>query len=295
LHPIIIKIPVPFIGQVPIYSYGVMLGLSFIGGWYLAIRFAERDGLDSEKMKKCYVQTAFCAVIGARLLYFIANPAKMSSPWDFFKVNEGGLVAYGGFLGGLLGSVAFCWANKVRLLAWADCAVPSLGLGLACTRIGCFLYGCDFGAPTQVAWAVRFPREAPAWDRQLDLGLITASDAHSLGVHPTQLYESAFGLVLLGLTLAVRRYRRFSGEVFLFFFAAYGVVRSYFETLRADTQRGGIGPVTTSQIIGLSSLALAIAAYVVLYRRWKANPRASRLWELPAPEPEPVARTKKRK
>ena len=294
MHPILIKIPIPGIGEVPIYSYGVMLGLSFIGGWYLALWLAGRDGLDPEKMKKCYVQTAFWAVIGARLLYFITNPSRMNSPLDFFKVNEGGLVAYGGFLGGLLGSWSFCWRNNVRLLAWADCAVPSLGLGLAFTRIGCFLYGCDFGAPAQVAWAVRFPHDAPAWDRQVDLGLITASDAYSLPVHPTQLYESAYGLVLLGLTLLVRRYRRFSGEVFLFFFAAYGTVRSYFETLRADTQRGGLGPLSTSQIIGLGSLALAIAGYVVLYRRWKANPQAARLWE-PAPEPEPAARTKKRR
>jgi phosphatidylglycerol:prolipoprotein diacylglycerol transferase len=193
LFPVLIRIPVPGIGPVPIYSYGVMLGLSFIGGWYLAIHFATRDRLDPETMKKCYVQTAFWAVIGARLLYFIANPSRMTSPLDFFKVNEGGLVAYGGFLGGVLASWAFCWKHRISLLAWADCAVPSLGLGLVFTRIGCFLYGCDFGAPAQVAWAVRFPRTAPAWDRQQDLGLIGATDAHSLPVHPTQLYESALG------------------------------------------------------------------------------------------------------
>jgi phosphatidylglycerol:prolipoprotein diacylglycerol transferase len=221
----------------------------------------------------------------------------MNSPFDFFKVNEGGVVAYGGFLGGLIGSWVFCARHRIPILQWADCAVPSLGLGLAFTRIGCFLYGCDFGAPAPVAWAVRFPRNAPAWDRQLDLGLIAASDARSLPVHPTQIYESLYGLVLLGLTLLVRRYRRFSGEVFLVFFAAYGTVRSYFETLRDDTQRGHVGFLTTSQFIGLGSLLLAVVAYVVLYRRWKADPQASRLWErepVPAPARGPVRGKKRR-
>jgi phosphatidylglycerol---prolipoprotein diacylglyceryl transferase len=276
-----------------------MLGLSFIGGWYLAIGMARRDRLDPDKIRRCYVQSALWAVIGARLLYFITNPSRITSPGDFivdfFKVNEGGLVAYGGFLGGLLASWAFCWRNGIPLLQWADCAVPSLGLGLACTRIGCFMFGCDFGAPAKVAWAVRFPKGSPAWDRQVQLEQIARTAALSLPVHPTQIYESLLGLGLLGLTLLVRRWRRFSGEVFLVFFGVYGLVRAYFETLRADTQRGNVGPLTTSEFIGLVSLALTVAGYVFLYRRWKADPQAARLWERPAEDPLPAPRSSKKR
>ena len=294
MRPILFKIPIGGYFDIPIYFYGVMLGLSFVGGWHLALALARRDGLDQEQVRRCYTWTALCAVIGARLLYFVANPDRMDSPIDFFKVNEGGLVAYGGFLGGLLASWAFCWKHRISILRWADCAVPSLGLGLALTRIGCFMSGCDYGAPTQVAWAVRFPRDAPAWNRHLDLGQISATDAMSLPVHPTQLYESLFGLGLLGLTLLVRRWRRFSGEVFLVFFAAYGLVRSYFEALRADTQRGNVGPLSTSQFIGLSSLLLAATGYIYLYRRWKANPQAARPWEQPATAAPPLPAKKRR-
>src|SRR4051794_23070420 len=35
---------------VPIYSYGVMLGLSLVVGWYLTLGLAERDGLPKETM-----------------------------------------------------------------------------------------------------------------------------------------------------------------------------------------------------------------------------------------------------
>ncbi|MEK6607015.1 MAG: prolipoprotein diacylglyceryl transferase [Myxococcota bacterium] len=289
MRPYVLKIPMPawFCGlvdrqscDVPIYSYGVMLGISFIVGWYLASWLAQKDGLPVEKVARLYVRTAVGAIIGARVLYFVANPDRMESPLTFLKVWEGGLVAYGGFIGGLIASTIFCRMNGISLLQWADCAVPSLGTGLFFTRIGCFLYGCDFGGTTDAAWAVRFPRSSPAWHEQVRHGLIDLDAARSLPIHPTQLYESLFGLGLFALAMLVRRYRRFSGEVFLAFFATYGVVRSYFETLRVDPQRGGFGPLTTSQWIGLTSLLLAIAAYVVLYRRYRANPSAARLWEL---------------
>ena len=62
-----------------------------------------------------------------------------------FSSTHRGLVAYGGFIGGLIGSWAFLAPKKIRLLAWADDAVPSLASGLLITRIGCYLFGCDFG------------------------------------------------------------------------------------------------------------------------------------------------------
>src|SRR5262245_49394392 len=42
----------------PIYSYGVMLGLSLVVGWYLTLTLASRDGLPKETMANCYVITA---------------------------------------------------------------------------------------------------------------------------------------------------------------------------------------------------------------------------------------------
>jgi phosphatidylglycerol:prolipoprotein diacylglycerol transferase len=141
-------------------------------------------------------------------------------------------------------------------------------VGVAIGRIGCLLHGCDFGAVSDLPWAVTFPQGAPAWDRHVELGLIARSAPRSLPVHPSQLYESLTGLGLLGLTLAWRRVRRFPGEVLCGFFFAYGVIRAgLLEPLRADPQRGGIGPVSTSQLIGALSVTLAAAGYLVLLRR----------------------------
>src|SRR5262249_26576869 len=147
------------------------------------------------------------------------------------KVNQGGLVAYGGFLGGFLFGLVYCRLKGLSLLAWADCVVPSLGTGLGLTRVGCFLFGCDFGKPAEgLAWAVQFPKESPAWAQQLKQGLIAASDLHSLPVHPTQIYESLAGFALFGLVMLVRRFRTFSGQMFVTFTMAYAGIRFYIET-----------------------------------------------------------------
>ena len=270
--------------HLPLYSYGVMLGLSLIVGWYIVLGLCEREGqgMTREKMGSLYVWTAVCSVVAARLLYVLTNLDRFDNLIDVVKVNQGGLVAYGGFIGGFLTGIVYCQVKRLRLLSWADCVVPSLGTGLMFTRVGCLMFGCDFGKVTSASWAVTFPAHSPAWNEQLRAHLIAADAVRSLPVHPTQIYESLIGLSLFGLVMLVRRYRQFSGQMFCVFTMAYGVLRFFVETLRADEQRGEIGPLSTSQFIGLVTSVLAAAVYVWLYRRWKRDPQAARYWELPA-------------
>lgn len=274
MRPILIQL-----GPLPIYSYGVLLGLSLVVGWYLTLKLCERDGMDRETMGRCYVWTAVSAVIGARLLYVFTNLERFDSFLDVFKVNQGGLVAYGGFLGGFVGAAIFCRWKGIRLLAWADCAVPSLCTGLMITRIGCLLYGCDFGKPYDGAWAIRFPAGAPAFNQQRVEGLLGPDATQSLPVHPTQLYESLNGLILFAVVMLVRRYRTFSGQMFVAFTMGYAVLRYYVEALRADEQRGSVGPLSTSQFIGVTTFLAGAALLAWLYSRYRKDQPAMRLWE----------------
>src|SRR4051812_20151595 len=118
------------IGKLPIYSYGVMLGLSLVVGWYLTLGLAEREGLPKETMANCYVATALAAVAGSRVLYILTNLDEFDSLGAMFDIRRGGLVAYGGFLGGFIGSLFFLRSHRLPLLPWADVAVPSLASGL---------------------------------------------------------------------------------------------------------------------------------------------------------------------
>jgi phosphatidylglycerol:prolipoprotein diacylglycerol transferase len=280
---------------VPIHSYGVMLGTSMIVGWFLAMRLARQDGIPEEQAGAVYMWTAVWSIVGARILYVIANFGEFEHFFDIFKVWNGGLVAYGGMIGGFLASWYGCHKRGIALLRWADCSAPSVVLGTAITRIGCLLYGCDYGHKTDVAWAIRFPKApplgappAPAWlDHHQNLGLPTDA-AFSFPVHPTQIYELLAGLFLFALLMYLRKVRKFSGEVFLGWVIGYGILRPIIEIYRDDKQRGSVGPLSTSQFIGMVSVVLGLALLVQLVRRYRQDPEGSRLWEAPLPAAAPV-------
>jgi phosphatidylglycerol---prolipoprotein diacylglyceryl transferase len=297
---------------VPIYSYGVMLGTSLVAGWFLAMRFAAEDQIDPQEAGTIYMWTAVWAIIGSRVLWFInvlTDPTAQSSVsmLDLFKIWQGGLVAYGGMIGGFLASWYGCHKRKIPLLKWADVSAPSVVLGTAITRMGCFLFGCDYGAPSNTPWAISFPgpntsllhglvhggpQGSPAWQHHVhDLGMSAAAD-WSYRVHPTQLYESLAGLFLFGLLMFIRRHRKFSGQVFLGWVLGYGILRPIIEHFRDDEDRGLYPfPFTehlkfsTSQYIGGISVILGLGLLVALMRRYRRDPDSLRLWLTPALTP----------
>ena len=270
--------------QLPIYSYGVMLGLSLIVGWYLTLGLAEREGLPKEVMANCYVVTALAALAGSRVLYIVTNLDEFQTFADVFAMRRGGLVAYGGFIGGFLGSWGYLASQRLRLMPWADVAVPSLASGLLITRIGCYLFGCDFGkrlsdtAPAFLQKLGTFPHwttgtldggeGAPAYVRHLeqfrgtDLGARLIRDNHSLAVHPTQIYESLVGAGLLVLLLAQRRHQKFRGQIFFLFVFGYGFARFLLETIRDDVERGSYGPVMSEHVLVPLALLLFGLAFI---------------------------------
>ncbi len=258
MRPILLQLPF----GIPLYSYGLMLTASVIAGRLLAIRLAARAGIDTKLADRCATWTLIGAVAGARLLYVVTNVDQFSNPLEIVAWWKGGVVAYGGFLGGLGAAIAFCRFHRISLLAWADCVAPSLCLGLAITRVGCFLAGCDFGREWHGAWAVRFPANSPASLEQARLGQLSSAALESLPVHPTQLYESLAGVALLFFVFAVRRRQRRAGPALAAFAMGYGVLRFLIEIVRADPNRGAIGSWSTSQIIAAATF---VAAAVLLY------------------------------
>ncbi len=266
---------------VPIYAYGVMLGTSMVVGWFLAMRLAKQDGIPQEQAGSLYMWTAVWSIVGARLLYVIVQWKEFTSPLEIVMVNRGGLVAYGGMIGGFLASWYGCRKRKIPLLRWADVSAPSVILGTAITRVGCLLFGCDYGQRTGLPWAIQFPQGSPAWRDHAENFQLAKDALHSFPVHPTQVYEMIAGLSVFGLVMLLRRVRRFSGQPFLGWVIGYGILRPIIEAFRDDDQRGSVGPLSTSQFIGLVSVLLGIGLMVVLWRRYRTNPEGMRLWEVP--------------
>ena len=281
---------------VPIYAYGVMLGTSLVVGWFLAMKLAKQDSIDQQEAGTIYMWTAVWSIVGARLLYVITNISEFTSITEVVMVNRGGLVAYGGMIGGFLASWYGCHKRKIPLLQWADVSAPSVVLGTAITRMGCFLFGCDYGARSSLPWAVSFPGPnplapsgSPAWQHHVHYYGLAKDAAASFPVHPTQIYEVLVGLFLFGLLMLIRRYRTFSGQVFLGWVLGYGILRPLIEVLRDDDQRGNVGPLSTSQFIGIVSVVLGLGLLVALVRRYRRDPEGLRLWLKAPPQPATTA------
>jgi len=262
--------------SLPIYSYGAMLCASLVVGWFLTLWLGTRDGLPRELLANCYFVTAIAALVGSRMLYVLTNLHEFRDLLDVLAVRRGGLVAYGGFVAGFFGSWWYLRRRAVALLPWADIAVPSLASGLLLTRVGCYLFGCDFGKPLSSlapSWLKRlgtFPRwpsdvldgaGSPAWLQHVDQRGLSVSSLTSLPVHPTELYESLVGALLLLLLWRVGKARRFPGESFFAFTFGYGYLRFWVELWRDDNERGSFGPALPEQLIVPALLLIFAAAF----------------------------------
>jgi phosphatidylglycerol:prolipoprotein diacylglycerol transferase len=114
--------------------------------------------------------------VGARLFYVIQH-------WDRFQhdslketlfsllnVMQGGLVVYGSVIAAGAALFVFCRQQRLPLLAVSDLIAPSLLLGLALGRVGCFLNGCCYGGLCELPWKVAFPWGSPPHWGQVQAG-----------------------------------------------------------------------------------------------------------------------------
>ncbi|MEZ4288722.1 MAG: prolipoprotein diacylglyceryl transferase [Polyangiales bacterium] len=294
MHPILFHIPTPW-GAVPIYSYGVMLGTSLLFGWYFIMWAGKKtENFNRELLANTFTVAAISAIVGSRILYVLTNLDEYQTIGQMFQIRSGGLVAYGGFIGGFLGSWVYLRMKKVPLAPWADLVAPTLGSGLMITRLGCYLYGCDYGKPLQddAPAFLKHLGTFPKWDMTTGPKLacdqtINGSPAFqhhlyayadkmigrtdSLPVHPTQLYESLAGLVLFVVGVWVLNHRKFRGQVFIVVSALYSIWRFFIEMLRDDPERGAAFGFSTSQLIAMAILPVCAFAYVMLKKRAEEN------------------------
>ena len=152
-------------------------------------------------------------------------------------------------------------------LRFLDCVAPSLALGLVLGRMGCFLAGCNGGIPTDLSWGVSFPKGSAVHRHQIAAELIPEWYRWSEAVHPTQIYESLFGLLALPLFLILWRQRLPQGTVFFTGMLWYAVYRFSTEPIRSDT--GGLHPIAGLTFSQTVSLVLGTAAGLWLLHSWQ--------------------------
>ena len=253
-------------GIVHIRSYGVMLATAFLVGTAIALREARRLRLNEDRLVTVILVTLVAAVLGARGLYVIEHVDEFRHEWGgALALWQGGLTLYGGIVTGTVAGLIA--ARQLGLPMWvvADALTPSLALGTAFGRVGCFLNGCCYGRPTRLPWGVVFPADSFAG---LEFG--------STPVHPAQLYAAGAGLVLFLIAWALRRHLAPPGTLFWTVIALFAIIRIPLDFTRAyepEARVADIGgwAITESQ---LTSLALALFAVLMIARLRRPGPHA---------------------
>lgn len=266
--------------RLPVHTWGVTITLAFLLAALITQNRAPASGVDGDKLGGFYLVAFFCGLAGARLLHFtMAEPAHFfANPMVFFKFWEGGFAFYGGVILAVLGSVAYARYVGMDWFKLADLTSPTIMLGLAIGRIGCFFAGCCHGQTCELpsgavnllpegfsGGAFYFVPQTPFFVALAHGGV----GAHDVPFYPTQLWES-LGAFLLFLVLSLRwKWKRYDGQVFAWLMLLYPILRSTIEAFRGDTVRGvgWFGFLSTSQLVSIPAFLTGLAVMAINRRR----------------------------
>jgi phosphatidylglycerol:prolipoprotein diacylglycerol transferase len=239
-------------GPIVIHTYGFFVALAVLAALVLMRQAAPREGWSREDASDFVLGAALSGFLGARILYVLQHATYYTgSPLEIFRIWEGGLVFYGGLVGGLLFVGVF--ARRKRCPYWqaTDFLMPYGLLAHAVGRIGCFLNGCCYGLPARLPWAVSYPFLPHP-------------------VHPVQLYEALFNLASFLFLSSYHRRKRFHGETTLAYFVLYGTGRFFLERYRGDNPLF-LAELTLPQILSVLVVASTALVYFAYFRKHAAR------------------------
>ena len=248
--------PIAFhIGTWPVYWYGLMYLVGFLGGWGLLswrLRFSPR-GFTQEQLSDIVFFAALGAILGGRLgyMFFYNWHELISNPLSLFQTWKGGMSFHGGLLGVLVGLLLCARKMNKPFLALTDLIAPGVPIGLGAGRIGNFINGELWGRVSDVPWAMVFPND----------GLVAR--------HPSQLYEFGMEGVLLFLILWIYAWKpKPLGAVSGLFALCYGLFRCIAEFYREpDVQIGylAFGWLTEGQLLSLPLILVGMILLIFAY------------------------------
>jgi len=274
MHPTLFEIPIP--GRehgIPVPAYGTMLMVGFLLAVWMARRRAAALGLQKIELLDMGIFAIIGGVAGARLMHVIiywkdyflddAMWPQWMGPFGWLGAMaatwNGGLVYYGGLGGGMLALWLYTRRRKIPYIDALDFVAAPAAVGLAMTRVGCFLNGCCYGCASDLPWAVTYPDTSHVYKGQL----------LAYAVHPTQLYETLAALAMAAFVWwLVWPRRKFAGQAAFTFGTLYAVWRFFNEFLRADSFPDGptLSQMSVFQYISLGLVLAFGAAYLAAWR-----------------------------
>jgi phosphatidylglycerol:prolipoprotein diacylglycerol transferase len=243
MHPILFTL-----GEFEFYTYGLMIGIGFVAGVWVASKRAEQKGIDPDSLFWLFIALLAGGVLGGRIFHVALNSWAYLDWASFLDTREGGLSIHGVLIGGALSLALYAKAKKLSFLELGDVLAPSVALGQGIGRIGCLFSGCCYGIVTSGSWGVR-TRFAP--------GLR----------HPFQLYESIADLILFILLLQLAKRIDVKGGLFLTYVTGYSCIRFFLEFVRANDSH--LAGLSYAQWASAVAAVVSIMLYQVLKNRSK--------------------------
>jgi len=269
MYPELITLDLPVLGTITITSFGVMMALSFLTGFYIVRIELLRKGMDEELAGDVLMGAIVGGIVGAKVYYVLLNwPQTVQDPFGML-FSRAGLVWYGGFIGGAIGVSLAIHRRKAPIPVLADVCAPALALAYAVGRMGCFLVGDDYGRPTESWVGIAFPNGSPpstAGNLRRMFGVSipeSVPDTAVLAVHPTQLYEIGMSLLIFAILWRLRRKPWKAGRLFSLCLALAGVERLIVEFFRAKDDRF-FGVLTLAQLISIGLIVFGAWLFVRL-------------------------------
>jgi phosphatidylglycerol:prolipoprotein diacylglycerol transferase len=151
------------LGPITIRAFGLMMATGFLCAGYAAFRLARGTHRNLDYLSNLVVWMMLAGVIGARLAYVAEHwSAEFANCYaDILRVDQGGLMFYGGVAGAALALFLFVRQRHEPFLALSDLLLAVLPLGHAFGRMGCFLNGCCHGRISSHALAISYPPHTP--------------------------------------------------------------------------------------------------------------------------------------
>ena len=252
MHPILFSV----FGK-EIYSYGVMAALGFAAGLLTWAWLGRHENRPPGFASDLGFWLMASGIVGSRLAYVFAN-------WTYYRgnlleivrIDQGGLIFYGGFLLACVVLVLFARHHRVPLWHLADFAIPALAIGHGLGRVGCFLNGCCYGRPAGDAFC------GIAYPPVCEPGKLFPG----VPLFPVQLIESTALIAIWIVLLAAYPRRKKDGAVFALYLVLYPPVRFALEYLRGDERQSWLA-LDVAQVTSIALFLAGLALFAVIRAR----------------------------
>ncbi|MBN2279789.1 MAG: prolipoprotein diacylglyceryl transferase [Candidatus Marinimicrobia bacterium] len=230
MHPDIVKI-----GPVTIHSFGLMMAIAFMAGYYILSWEVKRREEDSKIASDLIFWGAVGGIIGAKLFSVFENFADFLADPLHTLFSGSGFVFHGGLMGGTISVVTILYLRKKPIGTYADIAGPIILVGQGIGRIGCLLAGCCHGSCTTSFASIQYPAGSQASYYQYHNHLLDSAFMKSLPVHPTPLYETVLNFTMAFLIIKfIRPGLKKRGTSFGIAIIYAGLIRFLLEFIRIN-------------------------------------------------------------